>query len=72
MTIKAEQEAEGFDAYMCLIDFRYEQGDPIKGNSLYSSLEGLRAEHSCLTGCGYAKVRVSLLEAVEPEAAAHA
>jgi len=56
---------EGFEAYMCLTDFDWEQGNPIKGNRIFSTLEGLRDEFSCIDGCGYAKVRVSLSEAVK-------
>lgn len=67
MTIETEQEAEGFDAYMCLIDFECEQGDPIEGTPLYSSLDGLRRAHGCVDGCGYARVRVSLIVAVPPQ-----
>jgi hypothetical protein len=41
---------------MCAIDFSYELGEALGGNTIYPSLEDLRKHHECLDFCGFEEV----------------
>jgi|FreactcultureFD7_1027221.scaffolds.fasta_scaffold44156_1 hypothetical protein len=42
--------------WMCAIDFSYELGEALGGNTIYPSLEDLRKHHECLDFCGFEEV----------------
>lgn len=52
----------GEDGFMCGMDFDCELGERRGGVPVYSSLEDLAANRSCIKRCGVARVRVVLLE----------
>ncbi|RZA16616.1 MAG: hypothetical protein EOP10_24255 [Proteobacteria bacterium] len=47
-----------FVGYCCLVDFEYHIGDDMHPSTLYSSLELLKENRSCVRSCGIAQVEV--------------
>lgn len=45
-------------AYMCLTDFECELGAAMGGNTVYPSIEDLRASRKCVESCGIVEVEV--------------
>ena len=54
------------EGYMCKVDFEWEVGEALGGTRIYPSLEDLKENCKCVKECGIVKVRVELLEVVEP------
>jgi len=52
--------------YMCQTDWDWEIGEALGGTEVYCSVEDLRRERRCVESCGVVKVRVELVEVVNP------
>ena len=53
--------------YMCGVDFAYELGEAVSGNTVYPSVGDLKKHHSSWEECGIDEVRVSFVKEIEPE-----
>lgn len=59
---KPAHTARGF---MCKTDFLYELGNAAGGETVYASVEDLKARRPCTEGCGIVEVEVRLVRVVE-------
>lgn len=59
---KLAHTARGF---MCKTDFLYELGNAVGGETVYASVEDLKARRPCAEGCGIVEVEVRLVRVVE-------
>ena len=50
--------------YMCKVDFDWEIGGAIGGNTVYPSVEDLKDNRTCWEECGIVKVKIELEEVV--------
>ena len=55
-----------FEAYMCKVAFEDERGQPMDGNKFFASKDDLIEAYSCVHYCGIVKIKVQLIEVVEP------
>jgi hypothetical protein len=51
--------------FMCLTNYWHELGQAPRGGRVYSSLESLRANRSCVAACGIVEVEVRLRRVVQ-------
>lgn len=51
--------------YMCKVDFDFEVGEALGGNTVYSSIKDLKRHRKCVETCGIVKVKVELEEVVQ-------
>lgn len=51
---------ESITGYMDYVDFRYESGNPIKGNQFWADLDCLKNLKTCHTECGIVRVKITL------------
>lgn len=52
--------------YMCQTDFDWELGEARGGTEVYCSVTDLKRKRKCVEQCGIVKVKVSLVEVVDP------
>jgi hypothetical protein len=59
--------AEPRYGFMCQTDFDWELGEACGGTEVYCSEADLRHERKCVDSCGIVKVKIELVEIVQPE-----
>jgi hypothetical protein len=52
--------------FMCKTDFFHELQDCASGAKVYSDIEDLRRGEPCVSECGIVKIKIELLEVVQP------
>jgi hypothetical protein len=52
--------------YMCQTDWNWELGEALGGTTIYPTIEDLKTERKCTDSCGVVKVKIELIEVVEP------
>ena len=50
--------------YMCLIDWNWELGAALGGNTIYPNIEDLKSNHTMWKSCGIVKVKISFEEVI--------
>lgn len=63
-SVQFPDENNEFEAYMDYVDFMYESGNPVDGNTFYSDIDNLIALKPHCKGCGIVKVKIKLDEVV--------
>lgn len=60
------QEDPSKYGYMCQVDWNWELGEARGGTEIYASIEDCKRKRECVKNCGIVKVKIELVEVVEP------
>jgi hypothetical protein len=61
-----QQEDTSKYGYMCRTDWNWELGEARGGTEVYASVEDCKRSRKCVENCGIVKVKIDLVEVVEP------